>query len=162
MKNLITSGLAGCCALAIAGTALAPDFVEVKPKLEDYNLVVDFTANGFEPDSMVRFALIGRARATYGCIEKGDPGNQKATDLTVREKVNQYREGTFQVRDQGWVREVISLSPPEIMEGQGCSNSDHRVALVSIKYDNVRLLNLTNGSKHKFGQKFSKTFFGTR
>jgi hypothetical protein len=162
MKKLISTGMAGICALSLASTASAPGFVEVTPKMQDYNLVVDFTSNGHTPDEMVRFALIGKARATYGCIAKGTADGQTATDLKIVEKVAQYREGTFQVREEGWVREVISLGAPEITEAQSCSNPDHRIVLAKIEFSNVRLLNLTNGDKHKFPHKFSKAFFGTR
>ncbi|MFY9232998.1 MAG: hypothetical protein WAO58_00900 [Fimbriimonadaceae bacterium] len=149
--------------LLLAATAAAvigfgQDFTYVSPKLQDYNLVVDFTANGLPRGEMVDFALAGEARAVYACIERGDPAGKRAMDHKIIEKT-QWVEGRFIVNSEGWTRQLLALDPPMLPPSEQCADSNHRSVLAGIEYKDVRVVNMRNDQSRKVKGKFSKVFF---
>lgn len=155
MKRLLLAGIACLAAVATAGNQ--GDF-SVTPKLQDYNLVIDFTQHGLPSGKMMNFAVMGKAKAIYACIERGDPAGKRAMNHRVVNKV-QYSEGLFQVGDQGWVRQLLFLDPPPVNESDICPDPNQRMVLAAIEYRDVRVMNLSNNQVYKVPGKFSKVFF---
>lgn len=155
MKRVLLTGLVCLAAFALAGRQ--GDFY-VEPKLQDYNLVIDFTQHNLPSGQMMNFAVMGKAKATYACIERGDPAGKRAINHRVINKV-QYSEGLFQVGGEGWVRQLLFLDPPPVNESEICSDPNQRMVLAAIEYRDVRVINLSTKQTYKIPGKFGKVFF---
>jgi hypothetical protein len=140
---MVATGLP-LCALAAVGV-LAPSFSDVKVRMQDDTLVVDFVSTGQTPGAMVRFGFGAKASAVYGC------SNGSAQRIVNK---NRWMEGQFQVRSEGWVREVLSLDSPEPPMDFTCGSGKRK--LLRIEYRDVKIYDLTHGQSQMVKGKFSK------
>jgi hypothetical protein len=150
--------LVGVSTLAVAAMAAFQGFATAKAKMQDGNLVVNFSYAGVGNGETENFSVAATAEAKYACV---GPDNKPISghDHEIVRKTT-YAEGLFQGNSDGVVKEILSMSPPE-PSSVTCAEG-HKKMLASATYTNVRVRNITDDVKMPIKGRFENHIVWTR
>ncbi len=127
--------------LLLAGIATAqnPHFVYAGASINSSgSLVVSWKEAGLGANEMIVYIASADATAVYGCINNGNKHPQASNKETFSGPVS--ATGTFGSGKNGSIDRSLTLSPPSFNPATySCPNGQH-IALVSVCYTNVQLL----------------------
>lgn len=137
MKKWTITGLS---ALAVMGFAAYQGFATAKAKMQDGNIVINFSYAGVPTGVEENFSVAASGTAVYACVDE----NNRPIGGGHIETVNKttYAEGLFEGNSDGVVKEILSMSPPEPAT-MTCS-AGHKKMLASSTYKDVRVRNISD------------------
>ncbi len=134
----------GLATLVLAGIASAqnPHFVYTGASINSSgSLVVSWKEAGLGANESIVFIARAVATAVYGCVNNGAHHPQASNKETFSGPVS--ATGTFESGKNGSITASLTMNPPTFTPGTfSCPNGQH-IALVSVSYMNVQLLDTT-------------------